>query len=653
MVCNIDVTGKGDLVVGTYKLYNSSEGIFLSTDHGEHWQEINGDLPSKYITALTCTEDNIIFAGIKGPSQINLYKSIDYGVTWLPIGDLGTAYRYPTQLAYYDNLLLCYTDWPDPIQYSTDDGLTWTTTKISAGASTVRSSFAYRKSTGQLYFSIRNNALDDGDFYFIYASPDTFRTVTNISWSKGEDYSHAIVLDSDGNLFGASSGSGVMKSTDDGKTWIKKNSMENPFINTLAFDRNDNIYAGTTSGVIKSTDGGNTWIELTRGLNTPAISTLLTDDNGNLFVQGTREVFRYKMNGTRWEALNNGKRHPEISTLTTTGNLVFSCHDHRNGRWESYKLGYKLDDFSGRWVGINTYFTSVDRHPNGNLFGIFYEYLMSYGFYNSTDNGITWKGLSPPPYRKIVQIDSKGNIYTAGTGLSVSYNNAASFAPLNYSGEIYDLKIDKNDYMYIQPNKNSREIFRCKKIGDDWQNITTKLPAAQVNKLSTDKFGNLFVVINSGRIFYSETSGDSWSEITANLNSADLIDISITKDSVLYAGSSSGEVYFRYFRVKDTSDLPEIPDTSDPVSMQYNLSQNFPNPFNSGTKIIYSVPGSTNIKMKLYDVLGNELAVLLDAFREKGEYELQFNPAGLASGVYLYTLEAGEFKARRKLMLIK
>ena len=94
---------------------------------------------------------------------------------------------------------------------------------------------------------------------------------------------------------------------------------------------------------------------------------------------------------------------------------------------------------------------------------------------------------------------------------------------------------------------------------------------------------------------------------------------------------------------------------------EFALYQNYPNPFNPTTKIKYSIPsvemhgGASvqNISLKVYDVLGNEIATLVNEEKAPGEYEVEFDGSKLGSGVYIYKLTAGSFSAAKKLVLIK
>lgn len=90
-----------------------------------------------------------------------------------------------------------------------------------------------------------------------------------------------------------------------------------------------------------------------------------------------------------------------------------------------------------------------------------------------------------------------------------------------------------------------------------------------------------------------------------------------------------------------------------PPADNFNLSQNYPNPFNPGTKISWQVPAGTWQTLKIYDVLGNEVAVLVDEYKPAGSYEIEWNATGLSSGVYLYQLKTDLFLETKKMILLK
>jgi subtilisin-like proprotein convertase family protein len=91
------------------------------------------------------------------------------------------------------------------------------------------------------------------------------------------------------------------------------------------------------------------------------------------------------------------------------------------------------------------------------------------------------------------------------------------------------------------------------------------------------------------------------------------------------------------------------------VPDQFYLAQNFPNPFNSSTRIRYSVLYGTNVEIKVYDILGRERGVLINEYKPAGNYEVEFSTSGkgFPSGIYFYKLTAGNFSSVKKLILLK
>lgn len=84
-----------------------------------------------------------------------------------------------------------------------------------------------------------------------------------------------------------------------------------------------------------------------------------------------------------------------------------------------------------------------------------------------------------------------------------------------------------------------------------------------------------------------------------------------------------------------------------------SLSQNYPNPFNPSTTIEYAIPKSELVTLKVYDVLGREVATLVNEYKQAGMYKANFNASGLVSGVYFYQLSAGSYVETKKLIMMK
>jgi hypothetical protein len=97
----------------------------------------------------------------------------------------------------------------------------------------------------------------------------------------------------------------------------------------------------------------------------------------------------------------------------------------------------------------------------------------------------------------------------------------------------------------------------------------------------------------------------------------------------------------------------QVVETEVAVPKNYELSQNYPNPFNPNTIISYSLPLASNVKIIIYNSLGQTVKVLENGFKNAGNYSVNFNATELSSGTYFYKIEAGQFSQIKKMMLLK
>lgn len=117
------------------------------------------------------------------------------------------------------------------------------------------------------------------------------------------------------------------------------------------------------------------------------------------------------------------------------------------------------------------------------------------------------------------------------------------------------------------------------------------------------------------------------------------------------------EVYFDEIRLGTSFEDVSLPYTSvtqlkNPFPNQFELSQNYPNPFNPTTMIAYALPSSGKVRLSVYDLMGKEVAVLVDGIQRAGNHEVQFDGANLASGIYFYKLQFADQVITRKMTLI-
>lgn len=119
------------------------------------------------------------------------------------------------------------------------------------------------------------------------------------------------------------------------------------------------------------------------------------------------------------------------------------------------------------------------------------------------------------------------------------------------------------------------------------------------------------------------------------------------------SSSYSGTVYIDNLRVSYPDKVTAVYDKNSFAVKDYTLMQNYPNPFNPSTEICFSLPKAGLVTLRVYNILGQEVACLLNETRAAGTHSMRFNAADLASGTYLYRITAGGFSQARKMILLK
>jgi hypothetical protein len=114
--------------------------------------------------------------------------------------------------------------------------------------------------------------------------------------------------------------------------------------------------------------------------------------------------------------------------------------------------------------------------------------------------------------------------------------------------------------------------------------------------------------------------------------------------SLLNYAKIDGEIY---------GTLVSIEDEYSVTPKEFNVSQNYPNPFNPSTIINYAVKEAGLVKIKVFDILGSEVAELINESKDAGNHSVEFNAANLPSGVYFYTLQINEYSASKKMLFMK
>jgi hypothetical protein len=200
---------------------------------------------------------------------------------------------------------------------------------------------------------------------------------------------------------------------------------------------------------------------------------------------------------------------------------------------------------------------------------------------------------------------------------------------------------------------------------------------------------NLFAATNNG-IFISTDDGTSWASANYNLNSltqnTTFTNIDVCGDNIYASISLFGGVTLtnnskrwndllapfiavggfevlgdRLFEgsimnagIMYTLITPTFAeDKSNSLPTCFTLEQNYPNPFNPSTKISYQLPVRGNVTLRVFNSLGEEIRTLIDEQKDAGNYEIEFNASDLPSGIYIYKINAGNYTAVKKMILLK
>lgn len=126
----------------------------------------------------------------------------------------------------------------------------------------------------------------------------------------------------------------------------------------------------------------------------------------------------------------------------------------------------------------------------------------------------------------------------------------------------------------------------------------------------------------------------------------------VNDSDAVFWGDWSGHPWDANFHLKGTLLTTDVKEDKY-LPGEFSLLQNYPNPFNPSTRIQYQVSSILHVTLKVYDVLGNEVATIVDEYREVGSYEAEFDAVNLSSGLYFYQLKAGSFVETKKMILLK
>ncbi len=649
---NTELQGVRSLVQnGTSLFAGAINGVYRSTDNGSTWTPTG--FSSRRVSALTMHGTTLLAGTDDAVFGQSIYRSTDGGANWINASVGLPQWISATGFAGNDEDIFIST-WGQGVFRSTNDGITWS---------------AVNSSVGESVFSllVNGSCLFAGTYGGVQLSTDN-----GTSWTQTALTAYrigALAVSGTSIFAGAYYGDGVFVSTDNGTSWTAVNSgLAETNITALAAN-GSNLFAGTYNwGIFLSTNRGTNWTYVTSGEPNANVWCLLADGSRVFAGTSPASVFLSTDNGTSWTLPNSGLVPTgSVSSIAFSGSRIFAGLG-----WYVFPRSFGgsvfgSTDNGANWVecnsGMNESYVSCLLFERGNLFA-----GRTDGVFRSTDEGANWtaidSGLGYPSVRSLAF--SNGNLFagTWGGGVFLSTNMGEYWYQTGLLGcNVLHLAIVGGNVLAGTGGGVAMDsLFRSADNGTTWTLVHTGFAEASLTALAVSG-GNVFASTAGNGVFLSTDVGASWSAVNVGLINTDVQCLAI-QGTHLFAGTYGGGVWRRPLSEMTTDVESEME-----LPRHFALMQNYPNPFNPITKIGFSVPdfGTRSrspeangqiadyglATLKVYDVLGREVATLVNEVKQPGMYTVQWDGSRQASGVYFYRLDAGSFTNVKKLILLK
>lgn len=427
-------------------------------------------------------------------------------------------------------------------------------------------------------------------------------------------------------------------------------------------------------------------------------------ENGNLFFgsyfQFADDFYSYSANGDfRWSYQTGREGAPQTGVLIDSSNtiyfgasdgVIYALNSDGTLKWEYATGGYIFEstipnidlegnlyfsNFDGYLFSINPkgelkwkvkyesgfHLRSVVFSPDGETMYIAGKDSSLFALY--LDGTIKWK-FNCGEIKRAPLVDNEGNIYFVPISLQYFYS-------LNSNGSIRWQK-SVNSSLYSIPTIDSKgntciiavdsahfpekALYSFDYEGNlRWKySLNGNIPDDFWQPLICDSEGTVYVGSTFGNYYYAISSeGELKWKLPLNNYQVDNTG-AISKDGTLYLGVHQNSVSTGFtntlIAIRDTG-LVSVENEETPT--EFGLEQNYPNPFNPSTTISYTIPSDDFVSLKIYDVLGEEITILVNENQAAGRYNVEFNATVLPSGVYFYKIQTGVFSSTKKLILSK
>ena len=642
--------------VGSYFSPNPERGVYKSTDGGSSWNKslfvsdstgaidivMNPNNPEFLFVAMWERVRQPNSAHLYGPSS-GIYRTTNGGRNW--------------------ELLNSTTGLPNSNKQNIG--------RIGLAMSFSNPNVTYALYNDGTYITGLYKTTDYGDIWVnVDADNDLSGGSSNFSWYFGQVRIHptnpeiVYVLDV-----------GFMRSTDGGTSWSYYYQTHVDH-HALAFNpSNPNwLIDGNDGGINISTNAGVTWGPHANIPATQFYEIGLDANNPERLYGGTQDngTNRTPDGGTNdWQNIYGGDGFYVVVDYTNPS-IIYAESQYGN-------LGKSTDggrSFSNSTFGINlneptNWSTPVIMDPNSSN-------VLYYGtdrIYRTIDSASSWQVISSDltdgipgtglgTVTNIAVAPSNSNVVYAGTDDShvwvtsdygTTWTDVSGTLPYRWvTRVVVDPKDENIVYVAFSGLKwkdPQPHVFRSSDMGQGWTDISSNLPDAPVNAFAVDYNDQSILYLgNDVGMYVSFNTGGSWEFLGEGLPVVTIGDIKIhPTENSLIAGTYGRSMYKLDLNLLTGINADK---TNNTVNI-FKLEQNYPNPFNPTTNIRFRISKSAYITLKVYDILGNEVATLIDQKKSAGEYETEFAGYGLASGVYFYRLQSGSFIRTMKMLLIK
>jgi photosystem II stability/assembly factor-like uncharacterized protein len=452
---------------------------------------------------------------------------------------------------------------------------------------------------------------------------------------------------------------GIFKTEDGGQTWNEKNSGISYHLNSVFFINNNIGWAAGGPGIIiKTTDGGDSWFSQTSGTDNWLEDIYFINDQIGFAVGSFETIIKTTDGGTSWQEVHSNNIYNSFSSVHfIDANIGWVCADNESN-WE--RLVLKTTNGGITWTLQLT--GNYLKHLR-DIYFVNNNYGWACGtgnIYKTTDGGNSWQHKASQSYvnslkfidintgwlvgEKIYKTTNGGNDWIEQIKLvnqylwSVCFINSTTGWAVGNNGVI--LKTLDGGGGGVVPVEMTSFLanISAQRVNLTWNTATELNNRGFEIERSFDKSEWRIIGFREGKGTTSEPQNYTYID--------DISEISVNK------------IYYRLKQVDfngtfEYSDVVEV----EIAPLEFSLSQNHPNPFNPSTIIGYQLPVAGNVTLILFDVLGREVATLVDEYRNAGRYEVEFTPESSiknpASGLFFYQLKAGDFVETKKMLLIK